>query len=74
MGNNGEQVLNHNGEELLDFVAANALNILNSFFQNKNIHKCTWVARGSKSIIEYVIKNRKIPPYIKKYSYLEDLM
>jgi len=40
---------------LRDFCAFNKLKITNSFYRHKDIHKFTWEARGTKSIIDYKI-------------------
>ncbi|PSN55001.1 hypothetical protein C0J52_02310 [Blattella germanica] len=58
--NNGEDTLNHNGKYLLNFANFNELRITNTFFKHKEIHKYTWSARGSYSIIDYVIVNQKM--------------
>ena len=52
--------MNHNGAALLDFSAFNKLKITNSFYRHKDIHKFTWEARGTGSIIEYVIINDRL--------------
>jgi hypothetical protein len=64
IGPHGEVELNDGGEYLWEFCAYNKLRITNSFFRHKDIHKFTWAERGSKSIIYYVIANKKIWPYI----------
>ena len=38
-----------------DFCAFNKLKITNSFYRHKDIHKFTWEARGTKSVIDYII-------------------
>jgi histidinol phosphatase-like PHP family hydrolase len=45
---------------LIDFVVYNNLRFMNTFFNHKNIHKYTWSARNSKSMIDYFIANEKI--------------
>jgi len=57
IGTYGEQVTNHNGLALRDFCAFNKLKITNSFYRHKDIHKFMWGARGTKSVIEYIIIN-----------------
>ena len=57
IGPYGEQVRNHNALKLREFCAFNKLTITNSFYRNKDIDKFTWKARGSKSIIGYIIIN-----------------
>jgi len=42
---------------LRDFCAFNKLQITNSFYRHKNIHKYTWEARGTKSVTHYIIIN-----------------
>lgn len=64
IGKFGEETINKNGEELKEFVTYNDLKITNTFFRKKDIHKYTWSARGSRSIIDYVIANRKIASQI----------
>ncbi|PSN41135.1 hypothetical protein C0J52_05209 [Blattella germanica] len=59
VGTNGERTKNRNGNRLIDFASYNELKILNTFFKHKGIHKFTWRERGSQSIIDYVIVNRK---------------
>jgi hypothetical protein len=39
-----------NGKELRQFRTYSQLRIINTFYQNKNIHKFTWSARGTKSL------------------------
>jgi hypothetical protein len=51
----GEQTVNKNGMRLIDFAVYNNLRIMNTFFNHKNIHKYTWSAQNSKSIIDYGI-------------------
>ena len=56
----GEDVCNQNGQLLREFVTYNNLNITNTFFKKKDIHKYIWSARGYRSIIDYIITNNKI--------------
>jgi len=65
IGTYGEQVTNHNGAALRDFCAFNKLKITNSFYRHKDIHKFTWEARGTKSIIDYIIINDRIKSNIE---------
>ena len=60
IGTHGEQVTNHNGAALRDFCAFNKLKITNSFYRHKGIHKFTWEARGTWSIIDYIIINDRL--------------
>jgi hypothetical protein len=65
LGMNGENVLNDNGKTLKNFAAFNESKITNTFFRHKNIHKYTWSARGTKSIIDYVLTNSKLSPQVR---------
>jgi len=38
---------------------------MNIFFKHKEINKCTWEARGHKSIIDYFVTNMKISKVIQ---------
>jgi hypothetical protein len=59
-GTYGEQVTNHNGAAFRDVCAFKTLKIINSFYRHKDIHKCTWEARETKSIIDYIIINTRL--------------
>jgi len=50
---------------LRDFYAFNKLKITNTFYRHKNIHKFTWEARGTKSIIDYIIINDRLKSNIE---------
>jgi len=65
IGTHGEQVLNHNGAALRDFCAFSKLKITNSFYRHEDMHKFTWEARGTKSVIDYIIINDKLKSNIK---------
>ena len=60
MGSHGEATLNQNGKTLIEFCSYNKLKICNTFFPHRDIHKYTWAARGSRSIIDYVLTNEKL--------------
>ncbi|KAG8223357.1 hypothetical protein J437_LFUL001235 [Ladona fulva] len=53
----GEETVNRNGEKLIDVCREHKLQIMNTYFAHKNIHKHTWHkdARNRKSIIDYYI-------------------
>ncbi|XP_072162646.1 uncharacterized protein [Bemisia tabaci] len=55
----GEDVVNDNGNRIIAVCERNKLEILNGFFQHRDIHKDTWVkqTRGLRSIIDYAITN-----------------
>jgi len=42
------------------FFAFNKLKITNPFYRHKDIHKFTWEARGTRSIIDYIIINDRL--------------
>ncbi|GFG40963.1 hypothetical protein Cfor_00005, partial [Coptotermes formosanus] len=63
IGPHGEVELNDKGKYVWESCAYNKMRIINSFLRHKDIHKFTWAERGSKSIIDYVIANKKIWPY-----------
>jgi hypothetical protein len=42
VGNFGEDIVNDNGERLIELCAQTSLKIWNGFFNHKNIHKYTW--------------------------------
>ena len=48
-----------------DFCAFNKLKITNSFYRHKDIHKFTWEARGTKSLIDYIIINDRLKSNIE---------
>jgi len=60
VGNFGEDCVNRNGQTLREFASFNDLKIANTFFRKKEIHKYTWSAQGSKTIIDYIIVNRRL--------------
>lgn len=64
VGQYGEQTINENGDLLRQFSLFNKLKIVNTFFRKKDIHKFTWTARETRSIIDYVIANKKIAKQI----------
>lgn len=57
-GTEGENVLNSNVKNLVYFAVANELKITNTFFRYKNVYKYTLGARGSVTIIDYVMVNK----------------
>lgn len=59
VGTFGEDTCNRNGELLREFATFNQLKITNTFFQKKDIHKYTWAARETRSLIDYVVVNRR---------------
>jgi len=53
LGTNGEITTN-----------SNELKITNIFFRRKEFHKMTWSARGYRSIIDYILTNKKLSPLV----------
>ncbi len=56
-GRHGVGQMNSSGEELLAWCSLNSLVVMNTMFEKKEIHKCTWQHPGSKSwhCIDYII-------------------
>lgn len=52
--------VNRNRQTLRETASFNDLKIANAFFRKKEIHKYTWSAQGSKTIIDYIIVNRRL--------------
>jgi exonuclease III len=65
VGNSGEPIINNNGQSLIDFAATGDLKITNTVFRHKDIHKYTWSARCSRSVIDYILTNKKTSPLVK---------
>ncbi|XP_055385805.1 craniofacial development protein 2-like [Condylostylus longicornis] len=58
-----ENVINENGEKLIEFFSQNLLRINNTFFNHKLQHKYTWSnTRGQQSMIDFIITNRECIP------------
>jgi len=57
IGRYGVPGLNENGRYLLQFCCNNALRIMNTFFQHRDVHKYTWYkpSMEQKSIIDFCI-------------------
>jgi len=64
LGTNDEITTNSNGHKLKELASVNDLKITNTFFRHKEIHKMTWNARGYRSIIDYVLTNKKLSPLV----------
>jgi endonuclease/exonuclease/phosphatase family metal-dependent hydrolase len=60
VGNFGEQVTNTNKLKLRDFATYNYMNIMNSFYKYKKIHKHKWSSHNSKTVTDYLIANREL--------------
>jgi len=57
--------MNNNGAALRDFCAFNKLKVTNLFNRHKDIHKFTWEARATRSIIDYIIVNDSLKSNIE---------
>lgn len=57
VGPYGENIVNDNGERLIELCQENALRITNGWFKHKDIHRYTWIqpTRNLKTIIDYII-------------------
>ena len=57
IGKHGEEVENDSGRRLLSFCAENEMQVMNTQYDHKRIHKFTWTCpgRGLKSIIDYFL-------------------
>jgi len=64
-GTYGEQVMNQIGAALRNFCAFNKLKITNSFYRHKDIYKFSWEARGTRSVIDYIIINDRLKSNIE---------
>lgn len=61
VGNFGEEEVNDNGCLLMEICNTFQFQIMNGYFQNKNIHKYTWVqpTHYLKTIIDYYIQRQQ---------------
>jgi len=61
VGNFGEDMVNDNGERLIELCTQTSLKIWNGFFNHTNIHKYTWEqhTKNLKTIIDYVRKKTR---------------
>jgi endonuclease/exonuclease/phosphatase family metal-dependent hydrolase len=57
--------INKNGHKLRNFATSNKVKITNTFFRKEDINKCTWCARGSRSLIDYILVNKKLNPEVR---------
>jgi len=64
LGTNGEITTNSNGHKLKEFASVNEFKITNTFFRHKEIHKMKWSARGCRSIVDYILTNKKLSPLV----------
>jgi len=64
LGTNGEITTNSNGHKLKEYATVNKLKIMKTFCTHKEIHKMTWNAQGYRSIIDYILTNKKLSPLV----------
>ena len=62
VGNFGKDMVNDNGERLIELCTETSLKIWNGFFNHKNIHKYTWQqhTKNLKTIIDYIITKQDL--------------
>jgi len=58
----GEEVINHNGDKLIDICEQNSLKMLNVYFKRNRIHQCTWHQDTQEliSITDYIIARQNL--------------
>jgi ABC-type uncharacterized transport system ATPase subunit len=74
VGTFGEKTINENGEKLQELADFNKLKITNTFFCKKDIHKYTWTARDLRSLMDYIIVNRKLSGQVIDTNVLENMI
>ena len=66
----GDEIINDNGDKLIDICEKNSLKILNRYFKHKMIHQYTWHqdTQELRFIIDYIIarKNFKMKEYLEE--------
>jgi hypothetical protein len=62
IGNFGEDMVNDNGERLIELCTQKSLKTWNGFFNHKNIHKYIWEqhTKNLKTIIDYIITKQDL--------------
>jgi PII-like signaling protein len=68
VGNFGEDMVNDNGERLIELCTQTLLKIWNGFFNHKNIHKYTWEQHTTnlRTIIDYIKTKQDLKLKIQK--------
>ena len=64
LGKNGEITINNNGHKIKEFASVNEVNIKNTFFKHKQMYKMTWSGQGYRSVIDYILTNKKLSPLV----------
>ena len=74
VGNFGEDMVNDNGEKLIELCTQTSLKIWNGFFDHKNIHKYTWEqhTKNLRNIIDYIITKQDLRLKIQAVRPIED--
>jgi hypothetical protein len=62
MRTNGKATLNQHGKLSIHLAAFNGITIINTVFKHCNIHKYTWSQRGTQTIMDYILTNKKLSP------------
>ena len=55
---------NSNGHKLKEFAPVNELKTRTTFFKHKEIYKMTLSGRGYRSVIDYILTNKKLSPLV----------
>jgi hypothetical protein len=67
----GETAINANGRQTERLFCINNLRIANILYRHKEINRCPWAERGTRSITDHIIANEKLWPYIQDTEAIE---